>query len=343
VVADTLDGGLGALATEHVRWFVHRGWDVGLASRGTGSYGGRGVRYEIEIPRSVRQARAMACAARSLKLAIRAFRPDIVHCHGLRSFVVAAAAGSRAAVTLHGSGSVPGEFAGFRVLRGAGVRVAPLLASRAISVAPSDDLGETRIGWEFLPHASPRLKDLSRSPLPEKGPPTFLWLGRLDSQKRTGLFIEALSEAARSRDVRGLIAGAGSEEAALRQLARVRSAPVEFLGFRKDVDALLRRAWAVVLFSRFEGLPLALEEAMWAGRTVITTRLPAAGWLVGTTGFLVDGFEQAVEALLAATDRARAERLGEAAALRARAILSPEMPWPRVEAAYRAICNDGVA
>jgi glycosyltransferase involved in cell wall biosynthesis len=342
VVSDTLDGGLGAIARNHAEWFLRRRWHVGLATSGNGS-GDRGcLRYRIEIPNSIRDARSMVRAARALRLAIHAFRPDIVHCHGLRSFALAALAGRRAAVTLHGSGSLLGEFAGFSALRSLGVRLVPLFALRAVTVAPHSDLAGRGLRWEFLPHASPRLQELDRLPFSDEQLPTFLWLGRLDAGKRPEIFIEALAEVSRTRAVRGLIVGAGSEEARLRRLAAQRRAPAEFFGLQHDVERFLSRAWAVVLFSRFEGLPLAIEEAMWAGRMVIASPLPAVEWLVGDTGRFASNLDEAVDALSAATDRAEADRLGEAAARRIRALLSPEMPWAQIERAYHTICGDRV-
>ena len=64
---------------------------------------------------------------------------------------------------------------------------------------------------------------------------------------------------------------------------------VTFLGFRRDMDALLSACDLVVLPSLYEGLPLALIEAMAAGQAVVATDIGGTRELVvdGETGILV--------------------------------------------------------
>ena len=88
-------------------------------------------------------------------------------------------------------------------------------------------------------------------------------------------------------------------------------------GFRADVPALLRTMDVVLLTSRWEGLPIALLEAMAAGRPAVASRLPGTSEIIvdGVTGFLVppgdvEGFAGSVRKLLG--DRALREALGRA-------------------------------
>jgi glycosyltransferase involved in cell wall biosynthesis len=88
-----------------------------------------------------------------------------------------------------------------------------------------------------------------------------LMLARLVRPKGHVEAIEAVSRI-RERKLRLLIAGTGPDEEGLRALAARLSAPVTFLGARRDAPLLLRAADLFLFPSQYEGLPLALIEAM---------------------------------------------------------------------------------
>ena len=75
-----------------------------------------------------------------------------------------------------------------------------------------------------------------------------------------------LPEELRSRTIL-FFAGAGEQEVALRGLAHALAIAdrVRFLGYRTDVQSLLAGVDLVLMTSWFEGMPLALLEAMNAG------------------------------------------------------------------------------
>ena len=333
IVAETLVGGLGAVVAEQSEWFAADGWDVTVASPEDADVPAQIADHvRVAIPMTARKLVPMAHASRDLRRVIRRRRPDVIHGHGLRSFLVARIASSSAPfVTLHGTGQVPSDPTGYKFLRRLGLRVTPYLAAHAFDTEP-----ERRTGWTFVAHASPRLTSLGLRPFP--GPetePTFLWLGRLSEQKRPDMFVDAVAAAARSRSIRGVIAGDGPLRADVeRQITRL-GAPIEIVGHSDDVHRLLDRAWAVVLFSRFEGIPLVLEEAMWAGRTVVSSPLPGIRWLVGDAGLMADDVEGAADRLVHLSDYEVAARMGAMAAERIRHLIEPGAPWPDVAAAYR--------
>lgn len=81
---------------------------------------------------------------------------------------------------------------------------------------------------------------------------------------------------------------------------------VQFLGVRDDVPRLMAAADAVVLASRFEGLPNVVMEAMAAAKPVVATRVGGTAELVadGVTGRLVGpGDPEGLAAAMVATMR----------------------------------------
>lgn len=121
---------------------------------------------------------------------------------------------------------------------------------------------------------------------------------------------------------RVVIAGRGAEEASLRDFANGRgwAERVHLLGFREDAANVIAAADVFAMPSLSEGLPLALIEAMFAGRAIVASR----------TGGIPEVVADGAEALLAApgNDADLAERL--------RAVLvSPELRTRLGEGARR--------
>ena len=139
--------------------------------------------------------------------------------------------------------------------------------------------------------------------------------------------IEALSLlAGRHPRVHVAIAGRGELRDAL--LARARdlgvAGRVHLIGLRSDVPAVLAAADVFVLPSLSEGLPLALLEAMFAGRPIVASAVGevSAALAQGAAGMLVPaGDPQALAAALDGllSEPRRARELGHAAARRAAA------------------------
>ena len=142
---------------------------------------------------------------------------------------------------------------------------------------------------------------------------------------------------------RVVIAGRGGEEAALRDFANARcwAERVHLLGFREDAADVIAAADVFAMPSLSEGLPLAIIEAMFAGRAIIASRIG------GIPEVVTDG----AEALLAVpgddanlAERLRAllvspelrARLGEAASRRAAFRLTLERMTDEYERIYYA-------
>jgi glycosyltransferase involved in cell wall biosynthesis len=126
------------------------------------------------------------------------------------------------------------------------------------------------------------------------GPLSFIYVGRMLREKGLYDFIEA-ARAVRRRyaDVRFVLVGdvdcnpgSVSENEIL---AWVKEGLVEWMGSVDDVREALRKASVFVLPSYREGKPRSTQEAMAAGRPIITTAVPGCRETVeeGRNGFLV--------------------------------------------------------
>jgi glycosyltransferase involved in cell wall biosynthesis len=168
-------------------------------------------------------------------------------------------------------------------------------------------------------------------------------LGRLTEQKGQRTLVHAVARlAGRYPNVVLFLAGIGPLRKALEAEAeRLHIADrVRFLGMRRDRERLYAAMDVFVLPSKWEGLSLALVEAMGAGRPVVATRVGGNPEVVthGRTGLLVppseaDTLADALGGLLADADQRT--MLGEAAASEARARFSIEEHVRQLTALYR--------
>jgi glycosyltransferase involved in cell wall biosynthesis len=286
-------------------------------------------------------------AIRRLHRLVAAWRPDVVHAHGLRAgaLVAIAAAFVRPStyaarpaliVTVHNAPAAGG-------VTGAIYRVLELIvARRADSVlCVSADLeqrmrvaGARRVAHAPVPaYPVPALAGVSTemSPVTDGVPdrPLVLAVGRLAAQKG---FATLLDAASRWRDMAPepvlVIVGEGPLKADLKSQAVALHLDARFPGQRDDVPALLAAAAVFVLPSAWEGQPLILQEALRAGVPVVATRVGGTPELTGKDAALLvpagdpDELAGAVRAVL--TDPALAARLRQAALDRARALPPPE-------------------
>jgi glycosyltransferase involved in cell wall biosynthesis len=295
----------------------------------------------VDIADRPRVRRDLA-AIRRLRRLLGAWRPDVVHAHGLRAGALTAIAvafvrpgtyDARPAliVTVHNAPAAGG-------VTGAIYRVLELIvARRADSVlCVSPDLqermraaGARRVGHAPVPALTLRTEDVSAEtpPLPaaETDRPLVLAVGRLAPQKGFGTLIEAAS---RWRDIKPepvlVIAGAGPLETELKNQAAALGIDARFPGQRDDVPALLAAAAVFVLPSVWEGQPLILQEALRAAVPIVATRVGGTPELTGEDAALLvppadpDRLAGAVRAVL--TDPALAARLRQAALDRAHAL-----------------------
>lgn len=172
-------------------------------------------------------------------------------------------------------------------------------------------------------------------------PPIILTLARLDQQKGHQYLLQA---AALVPEALFLLAGDGPERANLEAQAQALgvAARVHFLGYRTDTAALLAGCDLFVLPSLFEGLPLAVLEAMAAEKPVIATAIAGTGEAIthGETGLLVPpadpaALAQAIRHLLG--EPLLAQRLAQAAKARAQQEFSVATMVQRVTQVYEGL------
>ncbi len=118
-------------------------------------------------------------------------------------------------------------------------------------------------------------------------------VGQLIKRKRMDVLVRAVAKLReRGLSLRLAILGTGPEEGALRALADQLQVgeQVSFLGYRNDVESILKQARVFALASAWEGVPFALMEAMACGLVPVMTRVGTIeDWIVpGTNGLLVE-------------------------------------------------------
>ncbi len=289
----------------------------------------------VDIADRPRVAGDLRAIARLRRLA-GAWRPGVVHAHGLRAGALTAIATAlvrptiydpRPAliVTVHNAPAAGG-------LTGAVYHVLEMIVARTadsvLCVSPDTEermraAGAQRVGRALVP-ASPAAAFPSPAALGfDQDRPVVLAVGRLAAQKGFGVLLQA---AARWRDLRPLlvIAGEGPLEAQLKAEAGRLGLDARFIGQRDDVPALLAAAAVFVLPSLWEGQPLILQEALRAGVPVVATRVGGTPVLTGEDAALLvppDDPESLADAVRAVLDDPGLEhRLRQAAADRARTL-----------------------
>jgi len=272
--------------------------------------------------------------AREVARHIRVNRIDILHCHTIRHtrwlMLRSRLAGARVIRTLHST-------LGKKETRSGLVsRLWNRLASA--TVACSSAVASTLEEAWGIPAASilviPNGIDLGafvddqaegqrkRRELGLKGADiALLSVGRLDQLKQHDVQIRAMADVLKSApDCRLFIAGTGDQEQPLCELIRTLGldGAVRLLGHRDDIPALLNACDIFTLSTRWEGLPLAVIEAMAARRPVISTDAEGMDYIVEheRTGLLVpvgDSKAFAAAVLRLARDHELRRRFGEAA------------------------------
>lgn len=323
----------GAPATEELFGFTATGADF----RPVGIAGGLDP---VADARAVAQLRAATRDA------------ELLHAHGLRAGLVAAAArrlsGDRTrplVLTLHNAlqeSSGPKQRL-LRAVEGTTIRAADLV------LAVSGDLADNarRLGARdvrVVPALAPPLPPAARSRDEvreelglDAGRPLVVAVGRLHPQKAYDVLLDAVArwEADGRLDPAPLVAvaGDGPLEEQLATRIREQRLPVLLLGRRSDVADLLGAADLCVLPSRWEGSPFTGQEALRSGTPLVATRAGGMPELFGDAAAFVpvgDAAALADAVVEVLSDPARAAELAAAGPRQAAG-------WPDEHAAGRQL------
>lgn len=272
--------------------------------------------------------------ARWLTATLRRHRVALAHSHEFTMAVygswAARGAGIPHLVTMHGS-----RYYATRLRRRIAMRVAVELSGSVVAVSQRLKRSLSRDLWVrasrivTIPNGA-RLTPVAHSSLRQElqlgdGDQLAVAIGNLYPVKGHGFLLEALALLTeRSPLLHVAIAGRGELEGQLRARAKQLHVDERFhlLGLRSDIGNLLSAADVFVLPSVSEGLPLALLEAMLAGRPIVATAVGEVPTVLmdGSAGVLVPpGDAAALASALAAllANPAERRRLSAAAAGRA--------------------------
>jgi glycosyltransferase involved in cell wall biosynthesis len=156
------------------------------------------------------------------------------------------------------------------------------------------------------------LSDRSYSPWPDSRIARFASVARLEAKpKGQDILIEALSsDQWKQRDWHLTLYGSGRDERYLRSLVEFfgLQGRITFAGHQSDVRAIWAQEQVLVMFSRAEGIPLALVEAMLCGRPAIVSDVGGnQEWVIeAQTGFVAEA--PALRLARAALERAWSAR-----------------------------------
>jgi glycosyltransferase involved in cell wall biosynthesis len=311
---------------------------------------GSGVTVEhFRIDRPVSPACAQSLAAQ-----FRRHGVDLAHSHEFSMAVYGAwaswFAGVHHVITMHGS-----RYYAAHLRRRLAMRTAIVMSGQAVAVSTplaghiSRDLHVRRSRIATI-HNGVRPGDRAASNLRHElglhpADSLIVSVGNLYPVKGHQHLIDAVALlCARHGRVHVAISGRGDLADALRSRANACGVGnrVHLLGLRDDVPAVLAAADIFVQPSLSEGLPLALLEAMFAGRPIVATDVGDVGVALahGDAGMLVEpgnaaALAAALDVLL--TDRALARRLGARAAQRAVAEYHVSQMVGRYEAIYEGL------
>lgn len=284
---------------------------------------------ELPMVRAIAPARDLR-QLRVLTRELERVSPDIVHTHSSKAGVL-----GRLASLTTGIGRrvhTPHTFAFlfeamfgplrrrlfFELERGLGERTERIVAvssDEAELFARSGVVDPARVrvvqnGIDPAPWADARPLARALLEVPEQRP-LIAVIGLLNAAKGQDLALEALAEPGLEH-CSLLLVGHGELEQPLRERARELGLAerVRFLGFRRDVAALLATVDLLLLPSRWEGLPYVVLEALAAGKPVVATPVAGARELLREgVGFLAREISSAAlaEALRAALGAGPAE------------------------------------
>lgn len=266
-----------------------------------------GVRVHLvpELERSISPKRDVR-AYLALRDFFRAEHPDIVHTHSSKTGILGRLAASAARVptivhTVHGyafpAESRPAIKMIFKLLERRAARITDRMIvlndtdatiARDLLGVPDSRLTQLPNGVDidiYAPASPGRRQSLRQSGFGIEMPDHLIvgMVGRLWLQKNPQCFVRAaIRVTAQRRNVSFFMIGDGEFRAELEATIRAsdHADRIRILGWRSDVPELLKALDLMVLPSRWEGMPLAILEAMSSALPVVASDIPGNHHLV---------------------------------------------------------------
>lgn len=302
------EGGVEVVVTELSRRMATLGHEVTCYDRSgadvmTGEFTGSSERFvdgvRIVPVRTIdkKGLAALSSSYFATKCAIKD-RPDVIHYHAEGPCVplpLASRAGIRTVATIHGldwQRAKWGKLASMYIKMGEKAAATKADGLIVLSSTAKDYFRSTYgVEASIIPNGIETRRPLSANEISarwglQRGS-YILYLGRLVPEKRADLLIDAFSRL--NTNKRLVIAGGGSDtsgfEASLRQQA-ASDGRVIFTGFvtGRPLAELYSNAYAYVLPSDVEGMPLSLLEAMSYGRCCVTSDIPECACVLAGSG-----------------------------------------------------------
>jgi glycosyltransferase involved in cell wall biosynthesis len=150
------------------------------------------------------------------------------------------------------------------------------------------------------------------------------FIGRVTQIKRPDRFLDVVEIIAKQNaNVKFLVAGGGDLLDECMKSAKKRSLPVQFLGWRSDIENILSASDIVVLTSDNEGTPISLIQAGLAGKPTVSTNVGSVKEIVldGKTGFVTELNPESLATAISSLvkDDVLRKKFGSAASLHAHA------------------------
>ena len=300
IITSFTSGGAEMLACNLAEAFAADGHDATILALSDAAQVGNATDTErmmmVRVRHSGARALSLALANRNswpggalvLRRALRSIRPDVIHAHTARALPLIALAmpGVPVILTHHNSrlSFPPAAFRLFNRIVDAYVAISD--QCEAILKAHG------RKPVRMILNAANRSFQADRPRSKPAHDPMILAVGTVSEQKDYPTLIRAARPladalATQGRKARVCIAGGGPDLPPLKSVAA--GEPVELLGARSDVDALMRQADLFVNCSLWEGFPISLIEASMSGLPIVATQVAGNREMVvpGLNGQLV--------------------------------------------------------
>jgi glycosyltransferase involved in cell wall biosynthesis len=245
-------------------------------------------------------------AFREVVREIRTFRPHVIHTHTAKAGVIGRIASlvsghkSVRVHTFHGH-LLHGYFGKFKTMLVILIeRTLALFTTELLAVGKKvmEDLLAVGIGRRNKFAVMPPGLQLAKLPTRDQAcstlnlDPTFRYcafIGRITKIKRPDRFLDVVDNLqGQGSDLHFIVAGAGDLLDYCKERSARENLPINYLGWREDVETVLAASDLVLLTSDNEGTPLSLIQAGMARLPIVATNVGSISEIVidGETGFL---------------------------------------------------------